>query len=61
MDPTRSTLWHLHPGDYIIVEDHGGFLKTLARTPNDIEMDRLLRGFQADGRKVLVLQVKGYL
>lgn len=59
---TTSTIWTAHPGDWVILEPHGEFFRVLRRTPNELEMQQILKEFQQQGRwGVVVTQVKGVL
>lgn len=61
---TDSQSWDLHVGDYLIVERTDlRHYRVVARTPNELEMQALLKFHSTDSRlnKLYVLQLKGEL
>jgi hypothetical protein len=59
VDISRSTIWQLHPGDIVFTEIFNGFYKEIARTPNELEAQRILKELERAGRSVIVFQVRG--
>lgn len=57
---TSSFAWSAHPGDWLIAEPHGEFLRILRRSTNDIEAQRVIQQLKDEGHaSLIVLKLTG--